>query len=125
MILINRNHTVKSDRRVGSAMMGHLHHAIVNLIFKAANDVPQVVTISRGDAVVVHGERLEHLVIGVDAHMESAQEICDHFRTRPAHSVNPLLRELLGNPGDVQVEAPAKVGGLSDVGRKWSSHLTR
>jgi hypothetical protein len=85
-------------------MMGHLHvmmghlHAIVNLIFKAANDVPQFVTISRGDAIVVHGEELDHLVIGVDAHMESAQEICDHFRTRPAHSVNPLRRELLGNP---------------------------
>ena len=105
--------------------MGHLHHAIVNLIFKASNDVPQVVTISRGDAVVVHGEGHDQLVIGVDAHMESAQEICDHFRTRPARSVNPLLRELLGNPGDVQVEAPAKVGGLGDVGRKWSSHLTR
>ena len=55
----------------------NLNHlpAIINLILKAANNVPHVVTPSRGDAVVIHGEKLDHLVIGVDAHMESTQEI--------------------------------------------------
>ena len=63
--------------------MGHIHaiidlihlHAIINLVLKAPYDVPHVVTPSRVDSVVIHGEKPDHLVIGVVVHMESAQEI--------------------------------------------------